>query len=223
MHRVKTNEMEMPTPHGSGVNEACGVATKEFRMVSTNYSKRLNRIASIGYAPWLNAKSKRYHGIPRTPSPIIASGAHLPLDEFASKSAPTVYVAATIPDYSRPVYDDALAWLHYALPRAHVVPARGRWYSTADWLRHWPQELQSIDLLVIVSRWQNRVGPGVLREYRDLQDIGVPALWYRGAHRNRQRVVIEKPQVHANPRVLPARRPTKVYAARLVPAVGEVR
>jgi hypothetical protein len=192
-------------------------------MVSTNYTKRSNRRRMTRYELCLAAKIEDYDSIRRTAPPVVANGARLLVDQFASKSALVVYVAATIPDYSRPVYEEALAWLRSVLPNANIVPARGRWYSTADWLRHWPEELQSIDLLVIVSRWQDHIGPGVLREYRDLQDIGVPALWYRGVHRNRQRIVVVPPQVHGNPRVLPARRPTKVYAARLVPTEGEVR
>lgn len=88
-----------------------------------------------------------------------------------------VYVIGRIVDYETPEYARAVAWAARQFPASQIVPARGHWASSADWLSEWPAFARSVAVGIIVTGPTPVVGRGVWREIEDLTALGVPVIW----------------------------------------------
>jgi hypothetical protein len=101
------------------------------------------------------------------------------LTASAGDLQPLVYVMGRIVDYETGFYARAVSWAEQSFPSCQVVPARGLWSSTPDWLRRWPSFATTVGLGIIVTGPGNIVGRGVWREVEDLNAWRIPSLWIK--------------------------------------------
>jgi hypothetical protein len=58
-----------------------------------------------------------------------------------------------------------------------MVEPRLEFISTSDWLRRWPDVLETLDAIVAFGCIDNTIGKGVYAEVFDALAIGVPVWW----------------------------------------------
>jgi hypothetical protein len=95
----------------------------------------------------------------------------------ASAGPLVLYVMGRIVDYETSFYAEAVAWSVATFPNSIVIPARGLWSSSLDWLSGWPSFSLDMDLGVIVTGPGRVIGRGVWTEVQDLTALGTPIVW----------------------------------------------
>lgn len=89
--------------------------------------------------------------------------------------AKPIYLAASIPLYTDPAYDQALRLIKTRHPHATILPCRGLWPDTASWLATYQDVLKPVRILYILVAPDGVVGRGIFKEWLFLQRRGVPA------------------------------------------------
>ena len=83
--------------------------------------------------------------------------------QFQTRCA-VIYVASPLSTFSEPWYDLRIAAVASHYPRVKVLPARGLFRDSGEWLRAFPVILRTVDRLVFFVDRFGMVGRGVYDE-----------------------------------------------------------
>jgi hypothetical protein len=88
-----------------------------------------------------------------------------------------LYVASPVYTYGTDRYRTMVRHARRHFPRFSLVEPRHEFTSTSDWLRRWPDVLDTLDAIVAFGCIDNTIGQGVHAEVADAVANGVPVWW----------------------------------------------